>query len=444
MVPLCAQFAPSGDALGPGDHHAVAGAAVVAGDLLGPLEGRAHGMGPRGGIVVVGLPGSDLIHASEHVLQVLGHAVEEGHFVEQALKAAFGAGAVVARDVDDDGVVELAGFANGVDDSTHVVIGLLEEPRVNLHEAGVDLLLLGREGVPRDQARRERVELGVRRDHAQLLLACECFFADLVPPLIELALVLGDPLGLGMVRGMSCAGRVVAEEGFVRRHRLLHGDPLDGLVGHVIVEVVIGITQIWLDRLGSFGDVGPPLIGVAADEAVEVIKAQAGRPEVKRSGLAGLPVGDVVVLAEPCGAIAVLLEHLSDGRGVLEHHRVVAGEAGGGFGDDTSVHGMVIAAGDQCGSGRAAQRGGVELVELEAVVGQHLERRSIAGAAECAGRPEPDIVEQNQQDVGRALGCLHGLGKVGNRLFGAKVDGALERLLGSGQNVLGDRRSREA
>ena len=37
------------DARGPGDNHRVAGAAEVAGDLLGPLEGRVHGMRPGGG-----------------------------------------------------------------------------------------------------------------------------------------------------------------------------------------------------------------------------------------------------------------------------------------------------------------------------------------------------------------------------------------------------------
>src|SRR5262249_58530973 len=104
------------------------------------------------------------------------------------------------------------------------------------------------------------------------------------------------------------------------------------------------------------------LVGVAADEAVEVVEAESGGPQVERPGLAGVPVGDIVVLAEPGGAIAVLLQDLGDGRRVLPHQRVVPREAGAEFHDAGGVNRVMVAAGDKRRPGGRTQGGGVELV----------------------------------------------------------------------------------
>jgi len=42
-----------------------------------------------------------------------------------------------------------------------------------------------------------------------------------------------------------------------------------------------------------------PLVGVGADEAVEVFEAKTGRPQIERARLTGLLVGNIMVLAEP-------------------------------------------------------------------------------------------------------------------------------------------------
>ena len=395
MVPLRPQFAPGGNALRPGDDHAVAGAAVVAGDLLGPLERGAHGMRPGARVVVVGRGGSDFVHPLEDLFDVLANAVEEGHLVEQALRAAFGARAVVTGDVDDHRVVELAGFADRLDHPADVVIRLFEEASVDLHHAGVDLLLLVGQRVPGRQARRERVELGVGGNHAELLLALKRLLANRVPALVELALVLLDPLLLGVVRGVGRPRGVVTEERLLGGDRLLHSDPLDRLVGHVVVEVVVGLAEIRFDRLGALHDGRTPLARVATDEAIEVIESQSGRPEIKRSGLARLPVGHVVVLAEPGGAIAVLLQDLRDGGGVLLHDRVISGKPRGRLGDHPGVHGMMVPAGDQRRPGGAAQRGGVELIVFQPVVSKLLQNRRIAWPAESAGGSKADVIQKN-------------------------------------------------
>ena len=107
VVPLRAHLALRRDALGPVDHHPVAGAAVARGDLLRPGEGRVARDGPPGGVVRVGRRAAKLVVVLQDVLDGLVHAVEVGHLVEEPVHAAFGARAVVADDVEDQRVVEL-------------------------------------------------------------------------------------------------------------------------------------------------------------------------------------------------------------------------------------------------------------------------------------------------------------------------------------------------
>jgi hypothetical protein len=51
-------------------------------------------------------------------------AVVSGHLVRSALKRAFGAGAVVAADVDDQRVVELAHIRDGLYDAANFIVGI--------------------------------------------------------------------------------------------------------------------------------------------------------------------------------------------------------------------------------------------------------------------------------------------------------------------------------
>src|SRR5208282_517674 len=80
--------------------------------------------------------------------------------------------------------------------------------------------------VPRSQFR-------VVRDDSELLLFCECSLTQLVPTVVELALVLGNPLLRNMVRSVSGTWGEVYEEWFVRCSRLLRAYVRDCLIRHV-------------------------------------------------------------------------------------------------------------------------------------------------------------------------------------------------------------------
>ncbi len=250
-----------------------------------------------------------------------------------------------------------------------MVVGVLHEARIDLHLAAQDRLERLRHVVPRRDLRMARGELAVRRNDAKRLLPGDGFFAQLVPALVEFALVLVGPLLGHMVRRVGRARREVDEERLVGRQRLLLRDPGHRLVGHVRHEVVALFGRLLrLDRRRALIERRIPLVRLAADEAVEVLEAAAaGRPCVERSDRARLPHRHFVAFAELRGRVAVELQGPRERRDRVGQYRVVARRAGGDFGDAAHAGGVVVAPGQQrlaasasrgrwCGSGCTSGR----------------------------------------------------------------------------------------
>ena len=132
----------------PGDRHAVLGPAEEGRDLLGPLERRVEGPGPRDGVVRVGLVVAPLVV----VRHVFGSgridAVERQHLVPGAHRRALGRSAVVAADVDDDRIVELAHVVDSLDDATDLVVGVGEVGGVDVGLLDQQLLFFRRMLIP--------------------------------------------------------------------------------------------------------------------------------------------------------------------------------------------------------------------------------------------------------------------------------------------------------
>src|SRR5262245_52434713 len=99
----------------------------------------------------------------------------------------------------------------------------------------------------------------------------------------------------------------------------------------------------------------------------------------------------------------------------------------------------MVAPGDQGSPGRRAERRGVELVVAQAAAGDAVESGRLDRAAEGAAGAEADVVGEDQEDVGRALGRFDTLGEIGNRALDGASDLALERRLGTRQGLLRDR-----
>jgi hypothetical protein len=172
------------------------------------------------------------------------------------------------------------------------------------------------------------VELGVLGDHAELLLVREDLLAQLLVAAVEQLhrADLVHPLLGRVVRRVGGARRVLDEDRLVGLDLVHARHVVDRVVGHAGDQVPARLALERIDLRGVAEQVGLPLVGVAADEAVEVLEAHAGGPLVEGPDLAGREGRRVVVLAEPRGGIAVVQQHAADGGLVLADDAVVAGK----------------------------------------------------------------------------------------------------------------------
>ena len=248
-----------------------------------------------------------------------------------------------------------------------------------------------------------RRQLRVRRDDAELLLAREGPLAQRVPAVVELARVLVRPLRRHVVRRVRRTGREVGEERLVGHERLLLVHPGDRLVGHVAHEVVALLGRaIRLDRRRPLVERRVVLVRLAADEAVEVLEAAARRPVVERPHRARLPDRHLVALAELRGRVPVELEDLRQRRARVRAHRVVARRGRRDLRDPAHADRVVVATAQQRRAGRGAQGRRVEAVELQPAGRETLRVGRRARSAERARRAEPRVVDEHDEDVGRA------------------------------------------
>ena len=241
-----------------------------------------------------------------------------------------------------------------------------------------------------------------------------------------------------MVRRMRGAGRVLDEDRLVRVGLVHPRHPVDGVVGHPSDEIParLAIEGINLRRVAE--QVRLPLVGITADEAIEILKAHAGRPLVERPDLARSERRRVVVLAEPRRGIAVIQQDPADGGLVLGDDAVVAGEAGRLLGDHAEAGRVMVAAGDQRGARRRAQRSGEYPIIAQALVRDAVHGRRRDHAAEGARHAEAGVIGDDEQHIGRALRRYYARRPPGLGLQGVILNHATELRIGRRELVSGD------
>ncbi len=126
----------------------------------------------------------------------------------------------------------------------------------------------------------------------------------------------------------------------------------------------------------------------------------------------------------------------------LRDDAVVAGEAGGLLRDHAEAGRVMVAAGDERGARRRAERRGVELRVAQPGLGDAVQRRRRNDAAEGARRAEADVVGHDQQHVRRALGRHDARRPPGLRLAGVVLDHAAELRVGRRELLAVDGRGR--
>ena len=208
VMKLRADFTLSLKSVRPVHDGTVARSAPVRSDLLGPLVRRIHRVSPADSVVVVGLRSAELVDARVQELRRLDGrgAVEVDHLVEGAVQRAFGRRAVVSDDVVDERIVDEVQFLQAVHQAADVMVGVFQEPGIDLHLATQDGLQIFRHGLPGRNLLVADGQLAILRDDTEFLLPRKGRLAQLVPAVVELALVLVRPFLRDVVRRVSGAG----------------------------------------------------------------------------------------------------------------------------------------------------------------------------------------------------------------------------------------------
>src|SRR5262249_15078796 len=217
-------------------------------------------------------------------------ALNRGHLVRGAEDGAFRARAIVAADVDDKRVVQLAYVFHGLDHAADLMVGVSCVGRKNVRLSDEKFLFIGTERVPFLKLRAAKFglsigpwrKLSIRRNYTDPFLVGEDRLAQLFPTLIEQVHVadLLDPLRRGLVRRGAAAGYVIKEERLVRRGVVQTFDVADGLVRHVGREIVAGLSDPRKNLCLVAEEKRRPLVSLATHETVEVIKTHPARPLV--------------------------------------------------------------------------------------------------------------------------------------------------------------------
>src|SRR5262245_36322236 len=182
------------NALGPGDDHAIARAAEMRGDLLGPLERRIASPSPAYRIMRRSAWQPELVDAVQHLLEGRLEPIKRHDLVGGTRQRTLGARAVIADDVDDESVLQLAHFLQRVHHAAYFVIGVFEKVSIILGLACHEPLLLLRMIIPSRDLFGPRGELRSCRNHARLELPLPGVFAAFVPPDVEAAFMAATPI----------------------------------------------------------------------------------------------------------------------------------------------------------------------------------------------------------------------------------------------------------
>ena len=421
-VELAADGIALRDTRGPVDDERDADAAGVD-ETLGEAEGRVAGLRPTQRIRAEGLRAAEGVEAFEAFAQRAGLlGVEELHLVPETELAALGAGAVVGEQ-NDEGVAEAAGALEFVEQAAELAVGVLEVGGEGFVVAGEDAALVGGEGGPGPDAGIVGREDDVGGDEPHFLLAGEGGGADGVPAGVEAPAPFLEVVGRGVVRGVAGAVGEVEEVGAVGGGGAVVGDVADGAVGEIGVEEVgraVAEFDGRIDAVAVLEEIGGEVVGVAAEVAVEAVEAAAGGPVGGRGGGVLFLLRDEVPFADGGGAVAAGAEEFGDGRGFRGEAAAAMRETVGEFGDDADAGAVGIAAGEQGGAGGRANGKRGEVRVPHAAGGEAVDVGRGDGRAVAAELGEPDVVEDDEQDVGRTGGRA-GRGGPGRGGFG---DGA--------------------
>ncbi len=370
---------------------------------LPPLQWRVAGHGPAPWIVVVAEWPTDLVDPSVHLACARRVEVREPGFVDRPLLPTFRARPVVRHDHDH----RVVRFPEVVDECQHpsdLLVRVGQIGREALHEPFPEGLLLVIEVLPGGHPGWSWRQAGALRDDPDTELPGVGLLAPPIPSLGETAPVAIDPLRGRVMRGVAGARTEVEEIGLVGIDRPQISEEFDGPVGQIGAQVVAVVRRAgWPDRVIVVIERGHELVGLPTVEPVPPVEPAAQGPGGARTGHVGLVFRAEVPLADRVGGIAVSLQDLGQIAVLTGRLAPVAGVPDGQVRHPAHSAAVVVATGEQGSPGGGAQRGGVEIGQAEPPGGQAVEHRGVDIRPEAAELGESDVIQDDEDDVGRSL-----------------------------------------
>ena len=298
-----------------------------------------------------------------------------------------------------------------------VLVDIVHHPRIHLHIASENLLLLLGEAFPVGHI---IVFLGVGlwqnrigRDETDFLLAFVALLAQSVPSCFVFAFVAGDVGGFGLQGRMDGWMRQIHEERLARMRSADFSHHFYGSVGEVVGEVVaVGVFVHVQEAVAFYEAVGMVEVGEAAENAVELIEPALKRPRVAVACWMLVGFFAEMPFAEHEGGIAVVSQDFGEGGAVVGEFQGVAGEAGVAVRHMPHARIVRVQAGEQRGAGGRAHRVHMK-VRVSQAAGCHLiyvRRGDLAAVAAEVGIAQ--VVAEHHDDVGRVLRRCWVLGPV--------------------------------
>ena len=285
---------------------------------------------------------TDVVDPFEHVVDAVVKTLLGLHVVERARQGAFGAGAVVANDVDDQRVVTYSQGVQRVDDASRLRVDVLEEPGKYFLHPGVQTPLIIGAVIPCRNFIRPLRQDGVLGDDTQIDLVFEREFSLPIPTVVELALVLVGPFLGDVMRRVRRAWSPIDEERLIWRRRLLFAHPGNRVICNGLREMP-SLFSGRFDRRRIADQRCRPLVSLTTEEAIEILKPLPCRPMFERSRWAGLIVGRVVPLSERGAAVAIAGQNGRNRSCIRWPTSVITGVGRSELHDVSGVHRMVVA-----------------------------------------------------------------------------------------------------
>src|SRR6266480_1761599 len=149
MSELGADFSPGFDPRWPMYNYTVRSSAVVRCDLLGPLKWCIASPSPTDGIVRERRRVTPIVEMRHVDLGGVNNSIQCHHLVIGTFRSTFCAGSVVAHNVNKQSIVQYAHLLQGINQASHLFIGVLGKTGESFHLAGFESFLIWCLGIPR-------------------------------------------------------------------------------------------------------------------------------------------------------------------------------------------------------------------------------------------------------------------------------------------------------